>query len=83
MAVTRAVEAMGAELALGQSNGFLKDVQRIEFQRVNADALSDLLHQGSIFLGVMVGIFLQVLGGVAFEFLDDAAGDQLHLGLGG
>ena len=40
MPVARAVEAMRAEVALGQANGTYHALQGVEFQRIHADVLA-------------------------------------------
>ena len=83
LAATRAIEAVGAELALGQADGLYERLKLVEFERGEVQLAADLLHHALIFGRIGLGVFLQILILVALEILDDAARDEFHIALAG
>ena len=72
---------MCAELALGKSNGIDKGVYSVELQRSEVETTAYLFHE-TLILGCAGGrVLVEVLGIVALELLDDAAGEQLEVAL--
>ena len=78
MPVARAVEAVRAELALGQADGVHHTLQGVELQRVHTDMLAQHLNELGILGAGGVAVFLDVLVVVALQLLDAAAGNELH-----
>ena len=67
MPVARAVEAVRAEVALGQTDGVHHALQGIELQRVHADVFAEHLDEVGILLAVGVAVLFDVLVVVAFQ----------------
>ena len=82
-AASAAVEAVGAELALGQSDGLDQGFEFVEAEGGEAEPLADDFDQLAVFGRVGGGVACQVLVGIAFQFGYDAAGDEFHVALGG
>lgn len=77
----RAVEAMGAELALGQADGLDKIFERVKLQRSKAKALAYNLNHALVFWRARFGILLKILVLVAFKLLDNPARYKLKVAL--
>ena len=77
----RAVEAMGAELALGQAYGLDKILERVKLQRSKAKALAYNLNHALVFGRTCFGILLKILVFVALKFLYYAARYKLKVAL--
>ena len=78
MPVARAVEAMRAELALGQADGVHHAFQGVEFQCIHADMLTQHLNEVGILGAGGVAVSLNVLVVVALHLLDATTRDELQ-----
>ena len=78
MPVARAVEAMRAEVALGQTDGLHHAVQGVELQRIHTDMLAQHLDEVGVFGRRRVAILLDVLVVVALHLLHATARDELQ-----
>ena len=79
--MTRTVEAVGAELALGQADGIDKGIHGVELQRGEVEAAADFLYQALILRCTGSRVFVEVLAIVALKLLNDAAGKQFEVAL--
>ena len=92
-----AVEAVGADLALGQSYGFDEDLESVELQAGESESSAHFLDHSAVLGAVGLCILLQDLIGcggfssyaagslvaVVLEVVDDLSGEQFHVALGG
>ena len=83
VAVTRAIEAVGAEVAFGQAYCLHHAVQGIEFQRIDTDVLAEHLDEVGIFRCRRVTVIVNVAVVITFQFLNAAARDEFQDILGG
>ena len=67
MPVARAVEAVRAEVALGQTDGVHHALQGVELQRVHTDMLTQHLNELGILGAIRVAVFLDVFVVVALQ----------------
>ena len=78
---TRAVEAMGAELALGQAYGLDKILERVKLERSQAEPVAHDAYHALVFGRARFGILLKILVLVAFKLLDNPARYKLKVAL--
>lgn len=76
-----AVEAVSAELALGQTDGVDEVFERVKLERSEAQALAYYLHHALIFGRACGGIFLKILVLVALKLFYYAARYQFEVAL--
>ena len=79
VAVGGAVEAVGADALLGQTDGGNKVFDGGELDTGEAQAAGYLVDHALVFGRARLGVTLQVLLVVALDVLDDAARDQLQV----
>ena len=78
-----AVEAVGTDAFLGQSDGLDERLELGEAQGVEVEAAGYLCHHALVLGAVGAGVGLKVFAVVAFKVLDDAAGEELQVALAG
>ena len=79
--MTGTVKTMGTDLALRQADSFDQRLHRIELERSQAETLADDFHHPLIFGRIGSGILFQILVLIAFQFPDDAPGNQFERAL--
>ena len=79
--VATAVEAVCAHLALGQTYGLNKRLQRIEFQRSKTKSLTDNLYHALVLRRTSSSILIKVLVLISLQFFDNATGDEFKIAL--
>lgn len=75
------VEAVRAELTLGEPDGLDERFEFVEAQRGQSETLTNDFHHALIFRRVGRCVSLQALVALTFQFADDAARDELHVAL--
>ena len=84
MVAGAAVEAVGADFALGQADGVNQVLQGVELQGIYAEMFAYAVHHLGVALRCGVGIFFEVLFAIfALKLVDNSAGYQFHLALRG
>lgn len=77
----RAVEAMGAELALGQAYGLNEILERVKLKRGQAEPVAHYADHALVFGRARFGILLKILVLVTFKLLDNPARYKLKVAL--
>lgn len=78
-----AVEAMGADFALGEANALNQGFNGVELEGSQAEMAADFLNHGIITGRIRSGILIKMSVRRAFELFDYPTGQQLHIALGG
>ena len=76
------IKTVRANLTFRQSDGLDQRLQRVKLQRAKPETLGDDADHFLILGRIGLRILVEVLILVAFQLLDDAAGDQVQLGVG-
>ncbi len=81
METAAAIEAVGAETVLGESDGFYKNLYRIKLQRGEPEPLTYLLYESVVFRRTGCCVLIEILVGIPLQVADDAASQQFHVAL--
>src|SRR3712207_9271633 len=79
--VTATVEAVGTNLALGQSDTLNQRFNLVEFQCREFQSADYLVHHALVFGAVGRSVLLQFHILISLKILDDTAGDKLQIAL--
>ena len=79
--MARPIETVCTHLALRQPYGANKRLNGVETQRRKTESAADFFHQPLVFRRIGGGILVEILVGIAFKLLYDAARDKLHVAL--
>lgn len=76
-----AVEAVGADLVFGQSDGFYQVLKCIELKRCQSVAFTHLLYELAVTTATCLGVFVEMGVRIPFKFFYDASRQKFHLRL--